>query len=114
MKSIHFLACICSLFYLGVCSQNLTTEQSWVYGFLVGLGISLMGFAAALLLVCIRNLITPESFIIFVNMLYSLGCGAIIGDAVIHILPEAYKDTGADSKLVSLIFICAVLFFLII
>jgi hypothetical protein len=29
---------------------------------------------------------------IFVNMLYSLGCGAIIGDAVIHILPDAYSD----------------------
>lgn len=80
----------------------------------MGVGISLMGFVAALLLVCIRNIISPESFIVFVNMLYSLGCGAIIGDAVIHILPDAYKDEQADSKLVSLIFICAVLFFLII
>lgn len=80
----------------------------------MGLGISLMGFVAALLLVCIRSMISAESFIIFVNMLYSLGCGAIIGDAVIHILPDAYKDEKADSKIVSLIFICAVLFFLII
>jgi hypothetical protein len=59
-------------------------------------------------------LISPESFLHFVNLLYSLGCGAIIGDAVIHILPDAYKDPGTDSKVVSFIFICAVLFFLII
>lgn len=51
---------------------------------------------------------------IFVNMLYSLGCGAIIGDAIIHILPDAYKDQTANGQIVSFIFICAVVFFLII
>lgn len=32
-----------------------------------------------------------------VNMLYSLGCGAIIGDAIIHILPDAFKDQETNS-----------------
>jgi len=49
-----------------------------------------------------------------VNMLYSLGCGAIIGDAVIHILPDAFKDPGTNSQIVSFVFICAVVFFLIL
>ncbi len=26
-------------------------------------------------------------------MLYSLGCGALVGDAMVHILPEAYLST---------------------
>jgi hypothetical protein len=80
----------------------------------VGIGISGLGFIASIFLVCIQTLITPEFFMTLVNMLYSLGCGAIVGDAVIHILPDAFKDPETNTKIVSFIFICAVVFFLIL
>lgn len=73
-----------------------------------------MGFAAALLLVCVQRCLSEDSFKTFVNMLYALGCGAIIGDAMIHILPEAYGSEENDSHIVSLVFICAVVFFIMI
>lgn len=47
-------------------------------------------------------------------MLYSLGCGAMIGDAMIHILPQAYTNEALYSTYVSLVFIAAVCSFIII
>lgn len=47
-------------------------------------------------------------------MLYSLGCGAMIGDAMIHILPEAYTNETVYSTFVSLVFIAAISCFIII
>ena len=47
-------------------------------------------------------------------MLYALACGAIIGDAMIHILPEAFKSEFTNPHYVSLIFICAIAFFMIL
>lgn len=47
-------------------------------------------------------------------MLYALACGAIIGDAMIHILPEAFKSEFTNTHYVSLIFICAIAFFIIL
>jgi len=49
-----------------------------------------------------------------INLLYGLGCGAIIGDAMIHILPEAYQNENANKNIVSLTFIFAICTFLII
>lgn len=47
-------------------------------------------------------------------MLYALACGAIIGDAMIHIMPEAFKSELTNARYVSLIFICAIGFFIIL
>jgi hypothetical protein len=47
-----------------------------------------------------------------VNLLYALGCGAMIGDVMIHILPESYKNTEVNFRFVALIFIGAIVIFL--
>lgn len=46
--------------------------------------------------------------------MFSLGCGALIGDAMIHILPEAYKSPVNNPVFVSLTFISSLLFFLVL
>jgi zinc transporter ZupT len=93
---------------------TLTSSESWGYGFLTGFGLSLLGFVAALILICLQRCLTVGCFKICVNQLYALACGAIIGDAMIHILPEAFKNESTNERYVSLIFICAILFFIIL
>lgn len=92
----------------------LTESESWGFGMLTGFGVSLIGFLAALLLVCIQKCASEAVFKVIVNMLYALGCGAMIGDAMIHILPEAYTNVEVNTHFVSLVFICAIAFFLFI
>lgn len=49
-----------------------------------------------------------------IKFLFSLAFGALIGDVMIHILPEAYKSEESDSRVVAGIFIGSVAFFLIL
>ena len=73
-----------------------------------------MGIIAALLVVGLRQCISKANFKAVLNVLYALGCGAMVGDSVIHILPEAYKSDEVNSNIVSLIFISAIVVFIII
>jgi hypothetical protein len=66
---------------------TLNSAEAWGYGFLTGFALSLIGFVAAIMIVFLKKCISDSKFKVFVNMLYSLGCGAIVGDAIIHILP---------------------------
>ena len=45
--------------------------------------------------------------------MFSLSYGALLGDAVIHILAESYANEETNKLIVSLILILAILFFLI-
>jgi len=47
-----------------------------------------------------------------VNLLYALGCGAMVGDVMVHILPESYKSAQVNFRFVALIFIGAIVIFL--
>ena len=55
-----------------------------------------------------------SSFKTLINLLYALGCGALVGDAMVHILPEAYSNVETNSNIVSLVFIIAVFTFILI
>lgn len=49
-----------------------------------------------------------------IKSLFSLAFGALIGDVMIHILPVAYKTEGVDSNIVAIIFIGAIILFLLL
>lgn len=112
---------VCSLL-IAVAAQDdhdheehaLTTAQAWGFGMLAGFGVSLIGLFAALFVIGIKQCVEDSSFKIFLNLLYSLGCGALVGDAMIHILPQAYKSEAVYSTFVALIFIGAITIFIII
>jgi hypothetical protein len=74
----------------------------------------LIGFVAAAFLVCIGKGMKSESFKNVLKIFYALSCGSLIGDAVIHIIGEAYSDPECDPYFVSLIFILSLLFFVIL
>jgi hypothetical protein len=81
-----------SLVAVARADPTLSSSESWGYGLLTGFGLSLLGFVAALILICLQKCLSEGCFKIFVNQLYALACGAIIGDAMIHILPDAFKS----------------------
>jgi zinc transporter ZupT len=114
MTTLNQVFIVLSLLALARADPTLTTSESWGYGFLAGFCLSLLGFVAAILLICFQKCLSESCFKHFVSMLYALACGAIIGDAMIHILPEAYKSEATNTRYVSLIFICAVAFFIIL
>lgn len=81
-----------SLLAFARAEATLSTSEAWGFGFLAGFCISLLGFVAAFILICFQKCLSEGCFKHFVGMLYSLSCGAIIGEAIIHILPEAFKS----------------------
>lgn len=101
MTNLHFkkYILVCSLFVAAIAQDDhdheehaLTTGQAWGFGMLAGFGVSLIGLFAALFVIAIKRCVEDNNFKIFLNLLYSLGCGALVGDAMIHILPQAYKS----------------------
>lgn len=79
---------------------------------MTGLGLSLIGFVAAFILVLIGTNIKSENFKNVVKVLFALACGTLIGDAMIHIMGEAYAAEGVDPLIVSAVFIIALLAFM--
>lgn len=88
--------------------------QRWGFGLLTGLGLSLLGFLAAFVLVLVGTNIQSEKFKDVVRVLFALACGTLIGDSMIHILAEAYASeaSGINPFIVSGVFIGALLVFM--
>lgn len=93
---------------------SLSTAERWGFGILAGFGLSAFGFVAAFILVMIGKKVESESFKNCIRALFALACGTLIGDAVIHILSEAYRTDTTNQYIVSLIFIGSLLFFMLL
>jgi hypothetical protein len=94
--------------------KDISDAEAWGYGILAGAGLSILGVLAAILIVSLKSCISEEKFKTMINMLYGLGCGAMVGDAMVHILPDAYQSEVTNPNYVSLVFISAVVMFIII
>lgn len=93
--------------------NDISLTLAWVLSVVTTLSLSILGLLAALLILGVKKCIKERTFKIFINMLYSLGCGALVGDAMIHILPDSYSNPDTNFRYVSLIFICAIVFFIV-
>ena len=47
---------------------------------------------ATIILISLKKCLNIDFFKKIVNILYSLACGALIGDALIHIVPDAFAN----------------------
>lgn len=70
----------------------MTNAQVWGFGILAGVGISLIGFVAAIILLVAKKCCNQTNFTNLIKFLFSLAFGALLGDAVVHILAEAYRN----------------------
>ena len=52
---------------------------------------------AAIILISLKKCLNIDFFKKIVNILYSLACGALIGDALIHIVPDAFANDDNNS-----------------
>ncbi len=83
--------------------------MNWYYPILAVILVSLLSFSGALVLVLSRDLLRKTLLI-----LVAFSAGALIGDAVLHLIPEAVESAGEFSvEISSLIFVGILLFFLL-
>jgi len=76
--------------------------------------VSLIGFIAAFLLLCLRKYIPEHFYVSIIQILFACSCGALLGETMLHILPEAYASRHVKDQNVSLIFIAAIFSFIIL
>ena len=88
---------------LGCVSAQTTTKerdisdgQAWIYAIVASIGLIIMGGVAAGLIIAIQQCISVKSFKTLVNILYALGCGAMIADVLVHTLPDAFSNPDAS------------------
>lgn len=74
----------------------------------------MLGFVAAIVLVVLGKWIKSGAFKACIKFFFSLACGTLLGDAIIHILSESYDDEKLNNYFVSLILILSLLGFLIL
>ena len=74
----------------------------------------MLGFVAAIILVQLGKWLKSDAFKAIIKFFFSLACGTLLGDAIIHILSESYDDETLNSYYVSLILILSLLGFLIL
>lgn len=72
--------------------EPLTIAQIWGFGVLAGFGVSILGFLAAFVLVFAKKCCNAECFETVLRFMFSLSCGALLGDAIVHILAESYSN----------------------
>lgn len=93
-------------------SEMFTTTERWVYGLLTGVVLGLIGFLCAGVVVYLKKF-TTINYESSLKVLVAFAAGALIGDALIHMIPEAFSveevSDPLDPRLLSF-FICLGIF----
>lgn len=76
--------------------------------------VSLIGFIASFLLLSLRKVLSESLFGVIIQVLFAFSCGALLGETMLHILPEAYSSRHLQDDNVSLTFIASIFVFIII
>lgn len=92
----------------------ISVSQRWGFGFLSGLGVSALGFICAIVVVKCKDMASDACFEVTIKFLFSLAFGALLGDAMIHLLPSGYSAPGVDFRVTAGVFIGSILFFIIL
>ena len=77
-------------------------------------GLIALGVVNTSLIVAIQQCISVRAFKMVINLLYALGCGAMLGDVMVHTLPNNYSNPNIKTSLVALLFIMAILAFILL
>lgn len=80
-----------SLFVLINCEEtakDITNTQAWIYGLISAIGVIVLGVINTSLIVAIQQCISVRAFKMVINLLYGLGCGAMLGDVMVHTIPN--------------------------
>lgn len=64
--------------------------EKWLYGILTGVGLGLIGLICAGIVVYLKKF-TVIDYTMSLKILVAFAAGALIGDAVVHMIPEAFE-----------------------
>lgn len=85
-----------------------------IWGLLAGLTVSLIGFGTALVIVKCKNLVSESFFETIMKFLFGLAFGTLLGDSMLHTLPEVYLSGHGNFKVFGGIYIASIVFFLVL
>jgi zinc transporter ZupT len=72
--------------------EQLSTSQAWGFSMLAGVCLIIVGIIAGEVLMCIKTCISVNTFRLLLNLLYALACGTMVGDVILHALPQAFTS----------------------
>ena len=75
-----------------------TTDDLHFYGMLAGGFVSLIGFIASFLLLFLQKFISARFYTTIIQVLFAFSCGALLGETMLHILPEAYASPLLEDR----------------
>jgi len=78
-------------------TNKFSDAEKWIYGILTGVGLGLVGFFAAALVVYLKKY-TQVHFDGFLKVLVAFAAGALLGDAAIHVIPEAFSSDEEEQE----------------
>lgn len=71
--------------------KDITTTQAWIFGMITAVGLCGLGLLSGTFILAVQQCISVKAFKSLINILYALGCGAMIGDVMVHTLHQAFK-----------------------
>lgn len=94
-------------------SKELNTSQAWGYGFLASVGLIIVALIAEEIVMVVKHYISINSFRLLLNVLYALACGTMVGDVILHSLPQAFNSPDTKVAIVGLLFMLAIFLFIL-
>lgn len=73
-------------------TERWSDDDLFYYGMAAGTFVSLIGFFAAFLLLSLRKIMPEAMFTVIIQILFAFSCGALLGETMLHVLPEAYAS----------------------
>lgn len=93
--------------------EELNTSQAWGFSMLAGVCLIIVGIIAGEVLMCIKTCISVNTFRLVLNLLYALACGTMVGDVILHALPQAFTSNQTKVGYVGLVFLLSILFYIV-
>lgn len=79
---------------------------------LSGVCLLITGLLAEELLFCVKDHMAISTFSIILNCLYALACGTMVGDVILHALPQAFTSPHTKVSIVGLMFLISIFSFI--
>jgi zinc transporter 7 len=95
-KSTLFIFC---LFYIqqAHAKGDFSSSKAWTYGMISSIGLGVIGFLMSSIVVLLKTK-TKFSFAPIIKVLIAFASGALIGDALIHLIPESFGAHGHEEE----------------
>ena len=70
--------------------EDLNKSEIWTYALLTCVMMGVLGFLCSVAVVVFKKEMTSQAFRPYLNVLVAFAAAALLGDAFVHLIPEAF------------------------